>query len=115
MIRRPPRSTLFPYTTLFRSEYHALLRLVDPAPAATEQELRARLERQGELSAEVRALLAGDASAAERIANLFPDDPALRKLRGQALLAHLAESYGLSARLLRNRRGPVGGFAPRQR
>src|SRR3712207_7098856 len=26
MIRRPPRSTLFPYTTLFRSEAHALLR-----------------------------------------------------------------------------------------
>src|SRR2546422_6943365 len=23
MIRRPPRSTLFPYTTLFRSEYQA--------------------------------------------------------------------------------------------
>src|SRR2546430_7665658 len=23
MIRRPPRSTLFPYTTLFRSEMHA--------------------------------------------------------------------------------------------
>src|SRR3712207_7172060 len=23
MIRRPPRSTLFPYTTLFRSGYHA--------------------------------------------------------------------------------------------
>src|SRR5206468_11846286 len=22
MLRRPPRSTLFPYTTLFRSEYH---------------------------------------------------------------------------------------------
>src|SRR2546430_8483184 len=22
MIRRPPRSTLFPYTTLFRSKYH---------------------------------------------------------------------------------------------
>src|SRR3712207_8760002 len=28
MIRRPPRSTLFPYTTLFRSE------LLDPAPGA---------------------------------------------------------------------------------
>src|SRR2546422_10985780 len=26
MIRRPPRSTLFPYTTLFRSFYSALLR-----------------------------------------------------------------------------------------
>src|SRR2546429_5152834 len=25
MIRRPPRSTLFPYTTLFRSDYHRLL------------------------------------------------------------------------------------------
>src|SRR3712207_7632935 len=25
MIRRPPRSTLFPYTTLFRSTRHALL------------------------------------------------------------------------------------------
>src|SRR2546430_11649494 len=24
MIRRPPRSTLFPYTTLFRSEYGAI-------------------------------------------------------------------------------------------
>src|SRR3712207_7458623 len=27
MIRRPPRSTLFPYTTLFRSEAHLALRL----------------------------------------------------------------------------------------
>src|SRR5690348_17792095 len=25
MIRRPPRSTLFPYTTLFRSEYFAVV------------------------------------------------------------------------------------------
>ncbi|HMC35605.1 MAG TPA: helicase-related protein [Myxococcales bacterium] len=95
------------------AEYHALLRLVDPAPAATEQELRARLARQGELSAEVRSLLAGDHSAAERIARLFPDDPMLGDLRADALLAHLAESYGLSARLLRNRRAVVGGFTPR--
>src|SRR2546422_8446025 len=30
MIRRPPRSTLFPYTTLFRSRYRVLpLRLTD--------------------------------------------------------------------------------------
>src|SRR5258708_15377950 len=29
MIRRPPRSTLFPYTTLFRSELLALFREVD--------------------------------------------------------------------------------------
>src|SRR5256885_7228862 len=37
MIRRPPRSTLFPYTTLFRSE--------TPAPAAT---LRPRSSRGAE-------------------------------------------------------------------
>src|SRR2546422_9827928 len=30
MIRRPPRSTLFPYTTLFRSPAQLLLRLRDP-------------------------------------------------------------------------------------
>src|SRR2546427_3071795 len=37
MIRRPPRSTLFPYTTLFRSTQHnpiELLRRVDPARLA---------------------------------------------------------------------------------
>src|SRR2546429_9494220 len=28
MIRRPPRSTLFPYTTLFRSQEHARMRRV---------------------------------------------------------------------------------------
>src|SRR2546427_6882823 len=30
MIRRPPRSTLFPYTTLFRSGAEALVRWLDP-------------------------------------------------------------------------------------
>src|SRR3989442_2696490 len=35
MIRRPPRSTLFPYTTLFRSHLgHRHLRLDDRHPAA---------------------------------------------------------------------------------
>ena len=94
-------------------EYHALLRLVDPAPPASEDELRTRLARQGDLAAEVRALLAGDSSAARRIAALFPDDPELKSLKGTELLAHLSESYGLSSRLLRNRRAVVGGFTPR--
>src|SRR5256885_10848440 len=31
MIRRPPRSTLFPYTTLFRSLHHPALRARAPA------------------------------------------------------------------------------------
>src|SRR2546423_11039614 len=32
MIRRPPRSTLFPYTTLFRSVRHGELRRFQPLP-----------------------------------------------------------------------------------
>src|SRR5256885_11307422 len=30
MIRRPPRSTLFPYTTLFRSRIHAIEKVLAP-------------------------------------------------------------------------------------
>src|SRR2546427_1205976 len=43
MIRRPPRSTLFPYTTLFRSElrgelrYRQYLLRLTPTPAAATQ------------------------------------------------------------------------------
>ena len=104
------------------AEYHALLRLVDPAPAATEAALRKRLARAGDLSTEVRALLGGEAKAATRIAALFPQDAELQPLAAVAaknpnavedLLAHLADGYGLSARLLRNRRASVGGFTKR--
>src|SRR5437868_11120891 len=45
MIRRPPRSTLFPYTTLFRSEAAGRTRLISSAsssdPAASEDGLQA--------------------------------------------------------------------------
>src|SRR2546423_6284999 len=34
MIRRPPRSTLFPYTTLFRSLWHAARRMAEEVRAA---------------------------------------------------------------------------------
>src|SRR5256885_8806282 len=37
MIRRPPRSTLFPYTTLFRSRAGALERRKQPALAAARR------------------------------------------------------------------------------
>src|SRR5258707_4937378 len=35
MIRRPPRSTLFPYTTLFRSSYH-LIRIANEQNKTSE-------------------------------------------------------------------------------
>src|SRR2546430_10858509 len=42
MIRRPPRSTLFPYTTLFRSRVNCGCRLANGAPSGCE--LRRRSE-----------------------------------------------------------------------
>src|SRR3712207_7890619 len=67
MIRRPPRSTLFPYTTLFRSEDHLAQVSVRLSPREhdaledgdlriAEDELLAHLLRE----AEARARLAGD-------------------------------------------------------
>src|SRR3712207_7955868 len=40
MIRRPPRSTLFPYTTLFRSELVAAAPLVQELERTADRELR---------------------------------------------------------------------------
>src|SRR3712207_8241023 len=41
MIRRPPRSTLFPYTTLFRSSHHAAAAAAaDRRAAAVPRDLR---------------------------------------------------------------------------
>src|SRR2546430_11750708 len=52
MIRRPPRSTLFPYTTLFRSREHpaAVVRRQQERDLATVVPTMARLtERQSQL------------------------------------------------------------------
>ncbi len=106
-------------------EYHALLRLVDPAPPASEEELRTRLARQGDLAAEVRALLAGDSTAARRIAALFPDDPELKsqahargRLPGGAVLSGLLRHLGssppaLSAALAASADKALRSLAPR--
>src|SRR5438270_3868893 len=54
MIRRPPRSTLFPYTTLFRSLYNFCLRMLgqadDAADVAQETfvQLYSHLDRRSE-------------------------------------------------------------------
>src|SRR3712207_8679144 len=50
MIRRPPRSTLFPYTTLFRSVRQVALRIeVDREDAQVQpaQDVRERPDRRG--------------------------------------------------------------------
>src|SRR6266850_7808037 len=52
MIRRPPRSTLFPYTTLFRSRRVPLTAAGAAAPLAP-------LSRDSQLAAEIKGLVAG--------------------------------------------------------
>src|SRR5258707_8551948 len=59
MIRRPPRSTLFPYTTLFRSE-HGALELVlaldhRPVPAVVEHVQLALGDRSEEHTSELQS------------------------------------------------------------
>src|SRR3712207_7253381 len=46
MIRRPPRSTLFPYTTLFRSTVRYLFNFQVQVTASIEQQLLERRRRQ---------------------------------------------------------------------
>src|SRR2546425_5110148 len=58
MIRRPPRSTLFPYTTLFRSRHHL------------ERTEEITLARQAALSA-VPAPTGAEGRRAARVAELF--------------------------------------------
>src|SRR2546425_7855919 len=68
MIRRPPRSTLFPYTTLFRSEIvpairHANIEHLTRIPGVGRKtaerivvELRDKLERSEEHTSELQSL-----------------------------------------------------------
>src|SRR5256885_12153219 len=50
MIRRPPRSTLFPYTTLFRSELEAADQIAVNAATALAAAMRPWFENKRELS-----------------------------------------------------------------
>src|SRR2546421_1405075 len=65
MIRRPPRSTLFPYTTLFRSDQAQLAARTNPPPEELTEEVdqvnvaaeALRMMREGVPDAEVLAYL----------------------------------------------------------
>jgi len=98
------------------AEYVNLLKLVDPQTAPTVKGFEERLQKQEELSTAVRSLLEGKdaAKAVKKLAAQFPGDDQLRLGDDpKALLEHLAETYSLSDRLIRNRRAIVGGFSKR--
>jgi len=70
MIRRPPRSTLFPYTTLFRSVAIANARLYD-AVSRKEKGLEARLRQLEHLAETLAHDLKGPGERMESLASLI--------------------------------------------
>src|SRR2546430_8659432 len=96
MIRRPPRSTLFPYTTLFRSPRRLERRLqnLSPESAAARISLHELLERvPGSLRFRSRA----------------PDFPALQEnfRRSEEHTSELQSQSNLVCRLLLEKKIPI--------
>jgi ATP-dependent helicase HepA len=55
------------------------------------------------------------ATAVKELVARFPNDPSLKEIEHpDEMLMHLAETYSLSDRLIRNRRVRVGGFSARK-
>lgn len=100
-------------------EYFRLLSLVEPVPSTSLEEFLARLDQHEAYADVARGLLAGTpvAEALARLRALSPEDELFSRAdplpQRLALLAHLAERYSLSARLIRNRRVKVGAFTDR--
>src|SRR2546427_5479939 len=80
MIRRPPRSTLFPYTTLFRS-----LVLADVSRALSEEERQAWQRLIRVLSHELNNSLAPIKSIAESLRGFVERTPAATEWRAGLL------------------------------
>src|SRR2546429_5863219 len=87
MIRRPPRSTLFPYTTLFRSVEQLRVAQRDLAGLARSDRKHARAEEPvaGELD-QCRVALAAD--------DVYVDRPRLRGIHGDRKSTRLNSSHG---------------------
>src|SRR2546430_11269101 len=72
MIRRPPRSTLFPYTTLFRSRYASFAELMDYCRRSADPVGRLMLGLYGESDA--RNIVCSDAiCSALQLTNFWQD------------------------------------------
>src|SRR2546422_7890321 len=88
MIRRPPRSTLFPYTTLFRSTDVGAAELGDAEPRVDQQVPRDRLA-QGARHREERLELVGEQEWRFGAVDCRPLEGARRVLGQVRLLGHL--------------------------
>src|SRR5260370_31266736 len=68
MIRRPPRSTLFPYTTLFRSVDNASISSLLPIPQAAVDSIPCRATRLTDMGSNPRRL--GESRSEEHTSEL---------------------------------------------
>src|SRR2546425_9694991 len=91
MIRRPPRSTLFPYTTLFRSPHPAAHRH-GPGHQATHQTLADQIGREAEL---VRVIASGGGEVDGTLPQLILDDLQHRQV-GPRSEEHTSELQSLA-------------------
>src|SRR3712207_8192890 len=86
MIRRPPRSTLFPYTTLFRSDAYRSMQVVgDP------RTVRARIEELAENTAADEVMVT---------TNVYDHAERLRSYRSEEHTSELQSRQYLVCRLL---------------
>src|SRR3712207_376989 len=79
MIRRPPRSTLFPYTTLFRSEHEQ---------AARSDAVYDGFFVVGPDGHVARRYPAADAAAFERVTDLVGDLPVFGRVADENVVSH---------------------------
>src|SRR3712207_7495738 len=100
MIRRPPRSTLFPYTTLFRSRAGGHGHGGHPAPAPPEpRPAGARHERRSPRM--IRILLVDDHPAVRAgLTAVLRAEPRLVPLRSEEHTSELQSRPNLVCRLL---------------
>src|SRR5947199_7842181 len=97
MIRRPPRSTLFPYTTLFRS-YHHDPRVMRTPPTLSRAQIAAkvaycasRAERSEEHTSELQSLrhlvcrLLLEKKKKKTVKSTLPHNQIVRKRRHDAI------------------------------
>src|SRR3712207_2795967 len=74
MIRRPPRSTLFPYTTLFRSQEEPVSKLLSPIdPYIRSGEINSEVEDQGATLEMVEDRFATDDAKVDHLDGLTVD------------------------------------------
>ena len=108
MIRRPPRSTLFPYTTLFRSwaEHLAELRMTEDevgAASITDAMTMATWRATQELGIDSVLCISGSGFTVRSIARFRPEAQILGFSANEATVQQLTLSWGTTPILIAHR------------